>query len=355
MLTTPHSGYHWDGNSDPTARFFEGWYYRVTLPQQGESIAFMYSIEDPQGGQPHSGGAVQILGPQDEYICRTFPGVKSFWAKPTHLALGHWGKTSLKQSPDLLPPEVFTEQIEEGYQATATLNQGRIKDPSTGNFCSWHYQIEPIFGWGNAKGYQKATGGLVSYLPIFEPGWQILTAHAHATGWINWNGQRYEFKQARAYAEKNWGRSFPERWFWLNCNYFDDIPNLALTAAGGKRGVLWWSESVALIGLHHQGDFYEFAPWNAKLNWKVQPWGNWQLEASNSKYYIEILGNTTHPGTWVKTPTSGGLISCCRDTTRGDLAIKLSTAKGHTILKAHSHLPGLEIGGQSWQEPWVSC
>ncbi len=58
-LQTPHSGYHWDGNSD---RFFEGWYFRVTLPEIGETFAFMYSIEDPIGGQPHSGGAAQILG-----------------------------------------------------------------------------------------------------------------------------------------------------------------------------------------------------------------------------------------------------------------------------------------------------
>ncbi len=29
-LQIPHSGYHWDGDSD---RFFEGWYFRVTLPE----------------------------------------------------------------------------------------------------------------------------------------------------------------------------------------------------------------------------------------------------------------------------------------------------------------------------------
>jgi len=29
---------------------------------------------------------------------------------------------------------------------------------------------------------------LVVFLPIFEPGWQILMAHGLATGWIEWNG-----------------------------------------------------------------------------------------------------------------------------------------------------------------------
>ncbi|HEY9883963.1 MAG TPA: tocopherol cyclase family protein, partial [Thermosynechococcaceae cyanobacterium] len=76
-LQTPHSGYHWDGSD---RRFFEGWYYRVTLPDSRQTFAFMYSIEDPINGKPHSGGAAQILGPHDEYLCRTFPNVHTFWA-----------------------------------------------------------------------------------------------------------------------------------------------------------------------------------------------------------------------------------------------------------------------------------
>ena len=85
---TPHSGYHWDGSS---RRFFEGWYYRITLPEIGQTFAFMYSIEDPIGGKPYSGGAAQILGPDDEYLCRTFPDVNKFLGSRDVLCLGHWG------------------------------------------------------------------------------------------------------------------------------------------------------------------------------------------------------------------------------------------------------------------------
>lgn len=79
---TPHSGYHWDGSS---RRFFEGWYYRVTLPV-GKTFAFMYSIEDPIGGKPYSGGVAQILGADDQYLWRTFPDVGKFWASRDVLA-----------------------------------------------------------------------------------------------------------------------------------------------------------------------------------------------------------------------------------------------------------------------------
>ena len=116
-LQTPHSGYHWDGSSQ---RFFEGWYDRVTLPNEAQTFAFMYSIENPIGDQPHSGGAAQILGPDDQYLWRTFPDVQRFWGAQDRLAFGHWGKTDLTTPQELSPTE-FEKHIQEGYQSTATL------------------------------------------------------------------------------------------------------------------------------------------------------------------------------------------------------------------------------------------
>ncbi len=351
---TPHSGYHWDGSS---RRFFEGWYYRVTLPTEGETFAFMYSIEDPVGGKPHSGGAAQVLGPTDEYLWRTFPDVRKFWASRDLLALGHWGKTDLQSKPSYLPPLDFDNYIQEGYQATANLNQGIIRDPATGWYCRWQYEIEPVYGWGNQDSLQQSTAGWLSFLPIFEPGWQILMAHGLATGWIDWNGKRYEFTKAPAYGEKNWGGAFPEKWFWLNCNSFVGESDLALTAGGGRRGVLWWMESVAMIGLHYQGKFYEFVPWNSQVDWQIQPWGEWLLQARNQDYQVNLSGKTNLSGTPLRAPTENGLIFCCRDTMQGQLNLeleKLSQGERKIILKAHSFLCGLEIGGGSWHSSWQS-
>lgn len=354
LTQTPHSGYHWDGSD---RRFFEGWYYRVTIPQTQQTFAFMYSIEDPCGNKTHSGGAAQILAPNDEYLCRTFPDVEKFWAHPQKLALAHWGKTDLTNPTTYLEPNQFAQHIHQGYQATATLNQGIIQDPGTGNYCRWQYQIEPIYYWGNQNSIQQSTAGWLSSLQIFEPGWQILMAHGLASGWIDWNGQRYEFTDAPAYSEKNWGGAFPQKWFWLNCNSFENEPDLTLTAGGGKRGVLWWMESVAMVGIHHRGKFYEFVPWNGTVTWNISPWGNWQMQARNHKYEVVLTAHTVLPGTLLRAPTTEGLAYCCRDTMQGMLNLELlefSNNKRKTILTAHSKVCGLEIGGQPWAESWQS-
>lgn len=352
-LNTPHSGYHWDSNS---RRFFEGWYYRVTLPERRQTFAFMYSIEDPIGGKPYSGGAAQILGPEDNYLCRTFPDVKQFWAWGDSLGLGHWRKTSLQQKPDYLDPQQFDQDIQEGYQATDTWHQGTLTDPGGHSAC-WQYAIKPIYGWGDQAGPQQSTAGWLSYLPIFEPGWQILMAHGLATGWIEWKGQRYEFTDAPAYGEKNWGGAFPKKWFWLNCNCFDNQPNLALTAGGGKRGVLWWMESVAMVGLHYRGKFYGFMPWNSEVDWKIDPWGCWQMQARNQQFAVSLTGTTDRSGTPLRAPTEQGLIYACQDTMHGNLTLELYQLhpNGSTLLlKAESSLCGLEVGGGPWQETWQS-
>jgi len=350
-LKTPHSGYHWDGKS---TNFFEGWYFRITLPEMQENFAFMYSIQDPIGGQPHSGGCAQILGPNDQYICRTFPNLNKFWASPSDLGLGHWGKTVLNIRPQLLSVENFEQYIEQGYQVTATLHQGSLHIPGQNKSCRWLYNIQPQYGWGNPKFPAQSTAGWLSFLPIFEPGWQILMAHGLASGWIEWNGGYYQFKDAPVYSEKNWGHSFPKKWFWLNCNSFTEETDLSLTAGGGKRKVFGIIEEVGMIGIHYCGQFYEFVPWNSQISWQIQTWGRWEMQAINQHFQVKLIGTTDLAGTHVLVPTEQGLVFCCRDTMKGLLSLELRTRQGDCLVKASSFVGGLEIGGNSWQKPWSS-
>lgn len=60
-----------------------------------------------------------------------------------------------------------------------------------------------------------------------------MMARGLASGWVEWDGQRTEFAQAPAYWEKNWGGGFPDKWFWVQCNSWDDAHcDAALTAVG---------------------------------------------------------------------------------------------------------------------------
>ena len=353
---TPHSGYHWQGGD---RRFFEGWYFRLTLPEAGESFAFMYSIDDPAGSSLLSGGDAQILGPDEGYLCCHLPDVNRFWAWPHRLGLGHWGTTSQSvEGAHPLSPADFAATIQQGYQVTATHHQGRLEDAATGAIAQWDYVIEPVDGWGDRQGPQLATAGWLSYLPIFEPGWQVLMAHGRATGWAEWQGHRYEFQQAPTYAEKNWGGAFPGRWFWLQANAFDDAPDLALTAVGGRRQVLERTETVGLIGVHWCGQLIALSSLKTAMRWHVTPWGTWQMTAHDHRYRIVLHGTAKSPPAKVQVPTLKGLRWECWDTTHGRLQLEV-WARSHAgtepetlIVQANTDLAGLEVGGQGWHQDW---
>ncbi len=351
QLHGPHQEYHGNASVD---RFFEGWYYRVTLPEIGQSFAFMYSIEDPFRVSPYQGGVAQILGPDDSHVWRSYPRVDRFWAMSNQLALGHWGQlTPLGERliPQYLDPRDFFNVVSSGYQATDRLNQGLFTQPNGDQSC-WCYGIEPVYEYGIPA---RATMGIFSFLPVFEPGWQILMAHGWATGWIHWKGKQYPFDRAPAYAEKNWGGAFPDKWFWLNCNTFAGFPDLALTSAGARRQVLGWKESVAMISVHWQGRWLEWMPETSRFAWSVKPWGAWMIEADRGDYSIALSGETHYPGTPLLAPTWQGMQYVCRDTMQGMIQLQIWHRRGQIKsleLSAQSYLGGLEVGGGPWTTTW---
>lgn len=354
---TPHSGYHWLAGMQ--GRFFEGWYFRLTLPESAETFAFMYSIDDPAGDSHLSGGAAQILGPGEQYLYAPLPNLNYFWAWRHCLGVGHWQRISSgTERRGFLPADAFFSTVQRGYQATATLHQGCVEDIATGAIARWHYHIEPVYGWGPPDTPQLPTAGLLSYLPVADPGWQIVMAHGRATGWADWQGKRYQFQNAPVYAEKNWGSRFPRRWFWIQANAFASAPDLTLTAAGGLRQVLGNEEAVALVGVHYRGQYIALTSLNARFAWKVAPWGHWHIEVQSHRYHIVITGVAPQAPAQVRVPTLTGLRFACWDTTHGELQVDIwqrsptSPDEATSIVSARTSLAGLEVGGEGWQRPW---
>lgn len=80
--------YHFDGTA---RKFFEGWYFKVSIPECRQSFCFMYSVESPaftnklsplevaQYGPRFTGVGAQILGADDKYICQYTQNSQNFW------------------------------------------------------------------------------------------------------------------------------------------------------------------------------------------------------------------------------------------------------------------------------------
>ncbi|PKI31384.1 hypothetical protein CRG98_048228 [Punica granatum] len=181
-------------------------------------------------------------------------------------------------------------------------------------------------------------------------------------GWIEWDGKRFEFQNAPSYSEKNWGGAFPRKWFWVQCNVFEGASGeVALTAAGGLRqipGVTETYENAALVGVHYDGKFYEFVPWNGFVEWEINTWGFWYMTAENNSHKVELEATTEDPGTTLRAPTAeAGLAPACKDTCFGRLRLQIwekryDGSKGKVVLDVTSNMAALEVGGGPWFSTW---
>ncbi|DBA67375.1 TPA: hypothetical protein ACH3X2_001667 [Trebouxia sp. C0005] len=368
-VSTPHSGYHYNGAK---RRFFEGWYFKVTLPGEGQSFAWMYSIEDPAGDSKFRGCGAQVMGPDKAYLVQHTDNTRIFWADRHELVLGACFKGKTGAIPrQLLDGDRFTRTVEQGYQAALTWHQGSLESddstaagelPPTVKSVKWAYSTRPIYGWGDTGTDQKSTAGWLAAMPVFEPHWQVLMAHGLSTGWIECDGKRYDFHDAPSYSEKNWGGRFPSKWWWVVCNTFDS-PDVALTTVGARRGILnipGVEEDVGLIGIHWQGKFIELVPWNSTVSWEIAPWGQWKAWAKGESYEACVEA-TAGPddGTVLRAPTEKqGLIPLCQDTFLGKVRLQLwrldkhGQREGSPVLDTSSTSGALETGGGPWPATW---
>jgi len=223
-----------------TRRFFEGWYYRITIPDSNNtSFAFIFSIEDPfptkearKKSSSLSCAAVQVMGPNDQYTVQASRDVTQFWAFQNQQALGctfEWTSklsakvASMNEKTALHPDEEWDAMVRSGFQMLPNRLQGKVNghDGSLGGIysgqgvplsCDFDMTITPLSGWGSDQGEQRSTAGWLASYSVFDPHWQVTMADGRATGYATWNGTRYDFTNVPFYAEKNWGGSFPIKW-----------------------------------------------------------------------------------------------------------------------------------------------
>ena len=393
-------------------RFMEGWYYRVTIPEDDVSFAFIFSIEDPGRSSNNSSeksdlklAACQVMGPNDEYMVQADRDDEKFWAWENLQGLGctfEWNKHEHEQESDThkqagiaaMQPDEWNQMVKTGFQILPHRLLGRVEghDGSLGGVfpgqgihksCTFDLTVTPLSGWGDdeeiecrkrSRPQQKSTAGWLASYSVFEPHWQVTMADARASGSVTWNDIQYNFTNAPFYAEKNWGGAFPSKWYWVQCNSFEGYTQengdtkLSVTAGGGTRKVPFGMEDLGMVSVHYNGIFYEAVPWTGEMKWDCQPWGYWSFSArcttGKRLFETELVATCDEEGVVLRAPTKdSGLTYFCRDSFHGIVELSLHElvwdeskadfVRGDVIIdRARSKQAAVEIGGGPWWESW---
>lgn len=103
--------------------------------------------------------------------------------------------------------------------------------------------------------------GWYSYAPFMECYHGIVSANHELKGKLTFNHKEIDFTGGKGYIEKDWGRSFPEAWIWLQCNNFStESASLFISIAKIPWLGKFFMGFIAFLYL--DGKFHQFSTYN---------------------------------------------------------------------------------------------
>lgn len=197
--------------TDPN--YFEGWYFKQVNRQRNQSISFIFGIS-LNAEKPHS--FIQVI--------KTNPLVSYAFTYP------------------LSDFQVHSD----GYRINdSTFSQTGINiNIDTPEFkCIGSLDFTKIIPLQNHSIYAPSIMGPFAYIPNMECNHGVVSMRHRIDGKLMIDSEVWEFEDEIGYIEKDWGRSFPKRYVWLQGNHFPkpsvnfmlsvaDIPFLTMNFEG---------------------------------------------------------------------------------------------------------------------------
>lgn len=305
------ASYHGSHRKPP---FFEGWYFKMVSADEKSKIAIIPGVF--LGDDTHA--FVQVIDGSDgktEYF--TFP-FEDFQADVPHfrLSIGPNQFDSSHLAVNINQPEgqLFGEVI------FGELNPWPVTFFSPG-----------IMGW-------------FAWVPKMECYHGVLSFDHSLQGKITLNGKEMDFSGGRGYIEKDWGKSFPAAWVWLQSNHFKNT-RACITASVAIIPWLGNSFKGFIVGFWLDGKLYRFTTYR---NSKIE-----SLEISDD-HVVWVIRNRTHrlrlnacraQGGLLRGPTPQDMGKRVIETLSASVDVRLETLRGDVLFESTGENAGLEVVG----------
>ncbi len=237
--------------------YFEGWYYKIIDATEQHAFAIIPAMSIDSTGNQHA--FIQVLDGKkltSEY--HRFD-IESFKAAP--------GKLHVTIAQNSFSEDHFSIQLPE-IQGTIQLK----------NTKPWP---KPI--------YSPGIMGPFAFIPFMECYHGIVSMDHELMGSITYNGQMINFDHGRGYMEKDWGKSFPSAYFWMQCNHFSE-PGISLKCSVAR--IPWFKNHFTgfICGLQLHDKLIQFTTYKGtKLIKSYADAEKVELVMQNRKHKIEIL------------------------------------------------------------------
>ncbi|GJM33399.1 MAG: hypothetical protein DHS20C18_24000 [Saprospiraceae bacterium] len=294
-----------------THNFFEGWYFKIVDPTEQYVFAVIPGISRGIDGQHHA--FIQVLdGKQCQASYHDF-GVADFQASGQKFAIdlggNHFSATDLR----LRLPEL----------------EGDL-------------QINQLTPWPKMLG-APGIMGWYSFVPFMQCYHGVVSVNHELQGSLKVHGKAVDFSGGKGYIEKDWGRSFPSSWIWIQTNHFDADRPVSLMAS--IANIPWIGSHFigCIVGFLYGDKLYRFATYTGAKRKASIKGKTVQLAFTDRKYRLEIIAHQAGGGELIS-PLSGNMTGKVNESMQATVEVKFYRGE-HLVFAGTGRNAGLEVAG----------
>lgn len=308
--------FHGSGKKPP---FFEGWYIKLISADEAHRYAIIPGIflsDDPK--KHHA--FVQVLdGLNGIATYHTFPA-EQFVASGTQ----------------------FNARVGENHFTKDSVTLNIADDQLT---LRGEVQFEGLTDWP-VQWHTPGAMGWYAWVPIMECYHGVVSLNHRISGALEINGKQIDFSGGIGYMEKDWGKSFPSGYVWMQTNHFEQ-PNTSLVATAAMVPFIGRTFPGLLCGFYHNGKLYRMASYTGA---EIE-----QLTITDEQVDY-TLRDKTHRIRMQAERTEGGLLlgpsreemhKRVNETLKSRVHLQLSTLDGKILFEGTGRNAGLEVHGDT--------
>ena len=308
------AGYHGHGKR---SKYFEGWYVKLVDANQDARLAVIPGVFlAPEENGPHE-AFVQVLDGRTGRSWYVPYPMSEFTADPEHFAVQVGPNRFSTGGVRLDLPEVGL---------SGTVGFGRPLDP-------W-----PV------SATSPGAMGWYAWMPFMECYHGVVSFRHDLDGSLYLDGAQLDFTGGKGYIEKDWGRSFPRAYTWMQTNHFDTHDRASLLASVAHIPWLGSYFIGFISGFWLDGRLHRFATYTGARKFLRVTDEQVELIFKNPSTELRLLAGQA-AGTALKSPISGEMTGKVNESLQARVQVEF-LEKGRRVFEGTGRNAGLEVAGE---------
>jgi len=192
--------------------------------------------------------------------------------------------------------------------------------------------------------------GLYSFIPFMECYHGLVSMDHGLEGGLKVNGSEVDFSGGRGYSEKDWGRSMPSAWIWMQSNHFEKTGTSFMLSVAK---IPWLGSSFTgfLCVLLLEGKLHRFATYTgARLTHLELGDEIIAIEVKDKQYHL--IMNASHAGRGIlAAPLHGAMDRRIAESVDAIIDLTILDKSGNVFFSGKGKNAGLELVGDTGELP----